>query len=289
MDPKKTIEYSLLEPISSVEEFLKSQFHCSSNKCKKYFDKSFLNRSFKERTTLTLPLNFVNEGEISPLYEGPVIDILYEDDVFLVMDKPANLFVHPLVYDETNNCLSYLRAHRPELLKINKSHYDRGLLYRLDFETSGVLVYVKSETAYQFLREHFKVVAKRKRYLCRVEGECRLNGPFTHYFSSKEQKGKRVVVSDTLPREGGDQGELSLTPLSYDPQTQTTLMEVDLKSGLRHQIRAQLAHLGFPLRGDVFYGAQKASRLYLHAFSYELEYQGKISSFQSSSKDFSGL
>lgn len=286
-DPINTIDYSLLEPISSVEEFLKSNFQASGSKLKKYFDKSFLNRSFKEHTTLSLPLNFVNDGEINPEYIGPEIDILYDDENFLVMDKPANLFVHPLVYDEKNNCLSFLRAHRPACLKVNSKNYDRGLLYRLDFETSGVLVYVKNEVAYQYLREHFKTIAKKKTYLCLVEGECSLKGSFTHYFSSKDIKGKRVIVSDNESK--GDKGDLSLLPKHYDSKTNTTLMEVDLKSGLRHQIRAQLAHLGFPLRGDLFYGGKEAKRLYLHAFNYQLEFENKNYSFEVAPKDFSGL
>ena len=216
-----------------------------------------------------------------------MINTIYEDEIFLVLDKPANLFVHPLVYDEQNNCLSFLRATVPSSLAVNRQNYDRGLLYRLDFETSGVLVYVKTEGAYQYLRAHFKLIAKKKTYLCLVEGECHLSGKFAHYFSSKEVKGKRVIVS-TNPV-SGEVGELSLTPVSYDPQTLTTLMEVELKTGLRHQIRAQLAFLGFPLRGDVFYGGNVASRLYLHALNYQLEYEKKSYSFTQKPYDFSGL
>lgn len=282
-----TIDYSLIESISSVEDFLKTNFNCSSNKLKKYFDKAFLNRSFKEHSTLNLPLNFVNDGQINPEYVGPPIEIVYENELFLVMDKPANLFVHPLVYDEKNNCLSFLRNYKSEVLKVNLKHYDRGLLYRLDFETSGVLVYVKSDFAYQYLRENFKKIAKKKTYLCLVEGDCPLLGPYTHYFSSKELKGKRVVVSERVT--SGEQGDLEIISSTYHPENNTSLVKVDLKTGLRHQIRAQLAHLGFPLRGDLFYGGQAASRLYLHAFQYQLEYEGKDYFFQSDAKNFNGL
>ena len=284
MDPKNTIDFSLLEPINSVEEFLKSTFQCSSNKLKKYFDKAFLNRSFKAHTSLSLPLNFVNDGEINPEYVGPQIEFIYEDENFLVMNKPANLFVHPLVYDEKNNCLSFLRQERAKILEVNQKNYDRGLLYRLDFETSGVLVYVKKDEIYQDLRENFKTIAKKKTYLCLVEGECKLTGSYTHYFSSKDVKGKRVVVSDLASK--GEPGTLSLVAKHYDSVTNTTLMEVELKTGLRHQIRAQLAHLTHPLRGDVFYGGKAAQRLYLHAFHYELLLNQKEYAFECKPLDF---
>lgn len=287
MDPIKTIDYCLLEPVPSVDEFLRSTFHTSGARLKKYFDKSFLHRSLKERSVLKLPLNFVNDGEINPEYIGPEIDIIYDDENFLVMDKPHNLFVHPLVYDEKNNCLSFLRSKMPMLLSINSKHYDRGLLYRLDFETSGVLVYVKNEIAYRFLRENFKTVAKKKTYLCLVEGQCTLSGSFTHYFYSKDVKGKRVMVSDHDSL--GARGDLAMRALQYDPQSDTTLMEVDLGTGLRHQIRAQLAHLGHPLRGDTFYGGKIAKRLFLHALNYQLEYLNKSYSFTVDPRNFNDL
>ena len=141
----KTIDYCLLQDISLTGDFLRDQFNCSSNKLKKFFDKSFLQRSFKKGSTLKLPLDFVNDGLINPHYDGPPIEIIAETEWFLVLNKLPNQFVHPLSYDESNNCLSYLRATRPELLNVNSSNYDRGLLYRLDFETSGVLIYVKQD------------------------------------------------------------------------------------------------------------------------------------------------
>jgi 23S rRNA pseudouridine1911/1915/1917 synthase len=283
------VEYVLLESIESVEEFLKLQFGASSNKCKKYFDKSFLNRSFEARSMLRLPLNFVNDGMINSQYEGPEIEIIYEDELFLVLNKPANIFVHPLCYEEKNNCLSFLRSTRPNLLSVNIGHYDRGLLYRLDFETSGVLVYVKNVNDYRFLREHFNECAKKKIYVAVVEGDCRLNGKFLHYFSSKEIKGRRVTVSDHS--ESGDEqvGELSIISSTALGDSDASLLEVELKSGLRHQIRAQLSHLNFPIRGDEFYGGKVAKRLYLHALKYELIYKEKSYQFITQPSDFNGV
>ncbi len=283
----QSINFCLLNSISSVDEFLKQYFNCSASKLKKYFAKSFLNRSLPAHSILDLPLNFVNDGLINPKYSGPEIKILFEDGKFLVMDKPTNLFVHPLTYDEGNNCLSFLRQKFPELLEINKKNYDRGLLYRLDFETSGVLVYVKDKNDYLFLRKNFQEIAKKKLYLCAVSGECKLNNTYTHYFSSSQAKGKKVLVSE-LETEG-EEGELSVSPVSYNGDTNITILQVELKSGLRHQIRAQLAFLGYPLCGDLLYGGAKARRLYLHAQLYELNFLNFSYKFESMPIDFNGL
>jgi len=286
MEPKNT-EYCLLAPISSVEEFLRSDFKASSNKIKKHFKKAFLNRSFKEKSTLLLPLNFTNDGEINPSYEGNPLEVIDESDEFFVFTKNPNQFIHPLTYDESDNCLSYLRQVRPDLLRVNKTQYDRGLLYRLDYETSGVVIYVKNEALYKSLRENFAAVAKEKIYLCWVEGEMTLSGNYKHYFKSSEEKGKRVKVSandsDGLP------GELSITPIQYSSELSKTLVEVKLKTGLRHQIRAQMAFLGFPLAGDEFYGGKAAKRLYLHAFKYELQIEKNHYLWESKPIDFNGL
>lgn len=286
MNPKN-IEYCLLGPVSSVEDFLKTEFKASSNKIKKHFKKAFLNRSMREKSVLSLPLNFTNDGEINPTYMGNPLEVIAEDEDFFVFTKNPNQFVHPLTYDESDNCLSYLRQVRPELLLVNKKSYDRGLLYRLDYETSGVMIYVKSEALYQRLRDNFSTIAKEKKYLCWVQGDMKLQGSFKHYFGSGEEKGKRVKVSDH--EKDGQPGELSIRALERNEVLDRTLVEVKLKTGLRHQIRAQMAHLGFPLVGDKFYGAPEAQRLYLHAMTYGLEIDGKEFYWESKPIDFKGL
>lgn len=286
MEPK-TADYCLLEPVSSIEDFLKSQFAASGNKLKKYFAKKFLNRSLGERSLLTLPLNFINDGLISPSYIGSPLELIAEDEHFFVFSKNPNQFIHPLTYDEGDNCLSYLRQIRPELLEVNKAHYDRGLLYRLDYETSGVVIYAKSDELYQHLRENFAGLAKEKIYWCWVQGEMKLSGAHTHSFSSTEEKGKRVKVAQA--GFGAQDGELSLIPLEFNSALNRTFVEVKLKTGLRHQIRAQMAYLGYPLVGDTFYGGPQARRLYLHARKYTLEVQGKEYFWESKPIDFNGL
>lgn len=287
MEPKNT-EYCLLVSVSSVEEFLKNQFSASSNKLKKYFKKPFLNRSLNEKNTITLPLNFINDGLINPTYDGSPLHIIDENEHFFVFNKNPNQFIHPLTYDESDNCLSYLRQIRPELLGVNKANYDRGLLYRLDYETSGVVIYVKSESLYTELRKNFATVAKEKKYWCWVEGEMKLEGVFKHYFKASEEKGKRVKVDDE-PIAGGMEGELSLKPIRFDSTIRRTLVEISLRTGLRHQIRAQLAFLGYALAGDTFYGGKAAKRLYLHALSYELDFDKKQFSWLSKPLDFEGI
>lgn len=283
------IDFCLLYPINSVENFLIEYFQVSKNTLKFYFDKKFLKRSFDARAVLQLPLNFVNDLAIFPIYDGPSIETVYEDDLFLVLNKPSNIFSHPLTYNEKNNCLSFLRETKPQVLSVNTKNYDRGLLYRLDYETSGVLIYIKQEEAYLELRNNFKIVAKEKKYLCWVEGDCKLFGKYKHFFKATEEKGKKIRVSLDNIDGTYQEGELFLTPKTYNPEINATLMEVLLGRGLRHQIRSQLSFLGFPLRGDVLYGGKKAQRLYLHAEAYKIFFDDKDYQFQVLPAEFSGI
>jgi len=120
-----------------------------------------------------------------------------------------------------------LRSKRAELLHVNSSHYDRGLLYRLDFETSGVLVYLKVDTDLKKIRSEFNLIVKKKIYHCLVHGECKLEGSFTHYFDAREVKGRRVIVSDNPIT--NQSGNFELKPLRFDRERDLTLMEVELK------------------------------------------------------------
>ena len=287
----KFVEYYLLEDCRDVEIFLKEVFKTSSSKIKKYFPKALLNKSFKKGSCLKLPLNFVNDGLISPHYSGHSLKIILEDEQFLVFEKEANQFIHPLTYDEGDNCLSWLRTIKPELLNVNLENYDRGLIYRLDYETSGLVVFAKSQSLYKEMREHFHSLVKEKIYLAWVQGQCTLSGSFVHSFSSREEKGKRVVVKEVAldGKVGETVGELSIKPIQFESHLNQTLVEVSLKTGLRHQIRAQLSHLGFPLIGDEFYGGRRAHRLYLHAYKYQFSHHNKVYELESKPQDFNGL
>ena len=234
-----------------------------------------------------MPLNFINDGLINPSYTGAPLEMIAEDEHFFVFSKNPNQFIHPLTYDESDNCLSYLRQTRSALLEVNKSNYDRGLLYRLDYETSGVVIYAKNDELYHHLRENFGSLAKEKIYWCWVQGEMKLSGTFKHSFSSGEERGKRVKVAEVDLN--AQTGELSMTALEFNSSLNRTLVEVKLKTGLRHQIRAQMAHLGYPLVGDTFYGGPEARRLYLHARKYGLEVFGREYFWESKPIDFNGL
>jgi 23S rRNA pseudouridine1911/1915/1917 synthase len=217
---------------------------------------------------LNLPLDLINDLEVNPNYFRNDCYILYEDENLVALHKPHNLHSHPLRYNEWDNCLSFLRnINRSELLEVNKKHYDRGLLYRLDFGTSGVLIFSKRESEIN----NFRVSPKYKYYLAIVQGRIDATFHYQHFIDYVGQKKRkaRATVSEIT------NSEIAGKVLAFNQKRQLSLVLVQLNEGKRHQIRAQLSSSGYPIYGDVLYGGTPSERLFLHAYNYQFNFCDK--------------
>lgn len=221
-----------------------------------------------ERATLVVP-----DLTPLPLRAEPIpLDILYEDEHLLVLDKPAGLAVHPGAGRTTGTLVNALLAHCGNLLGIGGVERP-GIVHRLDRDTSGVMVVAKSETAHASLSGQFKNRVVRKRYLALVHGALtRETGRIEAAIGRRRHDRKRMGVT-------GDGGRSACT--TYRVRRRflgMTLLELGLETGRTHQIRVHLAHIGHPVVGDATYGGRrerrasspgegKPSRQMLHAWS----------------------
>lgn len=243
-------------------------FAPSKSFIKKSFSKKELSKKIKPREIICFPINFVNSGLIYPSYQGEKVEVLYEDENLLALNKPTKIHMHPLTYDEGDNLLSFLRENNSDdLLAVNKDQYDRGLLFRLDYETSGVCFYAKNDELYKLVRENFLSVAKRKEYVAVVVGSVSQEITLTDYMIGSESRNHKMKSDEKL----GQKASLKLFPLSYNEKENLSLVKIELETGLRHQIRFQLAKYGHPILGDELYGDKASARLYLHALRYEIK------------------
>lgn len=196
--------------------------------------------------------------------------ILFEDARVLIIDKPAGLltthtrlpgrFARETQYTAENILTDYLRKGQW------KSSRRAWLVHRLDRETSGVLMFAKSKELAEDLRANWNKIA-RKTYLARVGGVLGENeGVFESYLRDNPVTMKVKSVKD--PRFG----KFACTKWrKLSVEDGTTLVEVDLKSGRKNQIRVHFSEAGYPIIGDVKYGGEKASRLYLHALELRVQ------------------
>lgn len=201
--------------------------------------------------------------------EGPLaspelpLAVLARAGGWVALDKPAGQPTHPLQHAERDTALNALVARFPELVGVGEGGLRSGVVHRLDPGTSGVLVFALDPDAWQRARAAFRERRVRKRYVARVHGS------FTgarEVELALENRGERARVVER----GGRTALSRIRALAAGPET--SLVEVEMQTGVRHQIRATLAHLGFPVLGDTLYGStSNLARFWLHAESLEWE------------------
>lgn len=188
------------------------------------------------------------------------LPILYEDKDLLVVDKPAGLLTIGTDRDKSRTAHAllndYVRKGDP------KSRNRVYVVHRLDQDTSGLLLFAKSEAAKKFLQENWETTEKH--YLAIVHGRLAVKeGTLTSYLT--ENSAQRVYSTPDPSK-----GKLSQTAYKVVRETQGfSLVEIHLLSGRKHQIRVQFADLGHPVAGDKKYGGGQLAthRLALHALS----------------------
>lgn len=187
------------------------------------------------------------------------IRVLREADGLLAVDKPAGLPTHPFDCEERATVLNGLLARYPGLLGIGEGGVRSAVVHRLDTLTSGVLLFATLDESWKRVREEFAARRVQKRYLARIHGSLAHRQQVSLRL---EPRGRQVRVVAS----GGHEAVSQLEPLRR--LGDESLVEVRPLTGVMHQIRATLAHLGHPVVGDRLYGSSRElDRHLLHAVS----------------------
>ena len=201
------------------------------------------------------------DEDAEPEPEPMALDFVYEDDDLAVLNKPAGLVVHPGVGHESGTLVNALIARYPNLLDTDR----KGIVHRLDKETSGLMVIGKHEDAIQALMGQFKARTVDKAYLALTEREPRteagvIDAPIGR---DPKQRKRMAVVRD------GKSAVTEFEVLENDFLGDQALIRCVIHTGRTHQIRVHLAFVGAPIVGDTVYGYRKQriglKRHFLHA------------------------
>jgi 23S rRNA pseudouridine1911/1915/1917 synthase len=211
--------------------------------------------------------------------------VRYEDPSLLVVDKPAGLHTAPLKPGESGTLMDMVTASYPEVAGLpGIKAVEPGLVHRLDRGTSGLVVIARSADAFAELRRSFSDGEARKHYsaACRSAARVPEIGETLRMESRFAPFGPgRTMVRVVLPGEKSQKLQKSAGAESYVTDAVVTargngraLLSVSIRKGFRHQVRAHLAFLGFPIFGDPLYGTAVPEgfppRMYLHAARIEL-------------------
>lgn len=193
------------------------------------------------------------ELDLAP--ENIPLDIVYEDDDILVVNKPAGLVVHPAPGHWSGTFVNALLYHCQHLDIGDPSSLRPGIVHRLDKETSGLLLAAKNALAQQRLIEMFAQRSIHKEYLAICIGNPG-NGDITAPIGRHPVHRKKMSVQT----EGGRHARSLCTTLSADGQL--SLVRIVLETGRTHQIRVHMLHKGAPVLGDSLYGSPSTNRKY---------------------------
>ncbi|TCR67215.1 RluA family pseudouridine synthase [Bosea sp. BK604] len=211
----------------------------------------------------------------APIGQDIPLDVVYEDEYLIVIDKPAGLVVHPAGGHEDGTLVNALIAHCGDSLSGIGGVRRPGIVHRLDKDTSGLLVVAKTDKAHQGLAKQFadhgRTGPLERAYLALVWGAPRrmhgtIDAPLER---SNRNREKMAVVSEGRGREAITHISLlerypALLKGHEEQEALASLIQCQLETGRTHQIRVHLSHIGHPLLGDQLYGsgfATKASRL----------------------------
>lgn len=209
--------------------------------------------------------------------ENIPLDIVYEDDDVIVVNKPQGMVVHPAPGHPNHTLVNALLYHSP-LSSIN-GELRPGIVHRIDKDTSGLLMVAKNDMAHRSLSAQLKAKTTEREYLAIVHGVIgedrgRIEAPIGR---SKVDRKKQAVVADGKP---------AVTHFRVLKRYRHyTLIACRLETGRTHQIRVHLAYIGHPVAGDPLYGPKKTlpgqgQYLHAHTLGFKHPRTGKIMHFE---------
>ncbi|MBD3182357.1 RluA family pseudouridine synthase [Candidatus Poribacteria bacterium] len=195
--------------------------------------------------------------------ENIPLDIIYEDDEVIVVNKPFGMIVHPAANLDSGtlvNALVFYILNNPDKGINEKNKFKElvsitperpGIVHRIDKGTSGILVVAKTAKTYYYLINQFKERRIRKRYLALVCGNLKHEkGIITAPIGRSRRDRKKMTVTSI----GGKEAVTEFSVICY--YENFSLLDIELKTGRTHQIRVHFSHIGYPIVGDPDYGGR---------------------------------
>lgn len=256
------IEYRVDKYLAEICEEL------SRSELKDYFDKSlvYVNNklvkpSFKVKDNDTIDL-FQKESESSDLEaENIKLDIVYEDEDVIVVNKPSGMVVHPAPGHYSGTLVNAMLHHCQSLSDLG-GDVRAGIVHRIDKDTSGLLVVCKNNLAHKSLSDQLKNKTTKRKYIAIVTGSISHNlGKINAPIGRDPNNRQKMAICES--------GKSAVTHFKVlDRYRDFTLLELELETGRTHQIRVHMAYIGHPVLNDPLYGVKKQTTSfgqYLHA------------------------
>jgi 23S rRNA pseudouridine1911/1915/1917 synthase len=239
-----------------------------------------LKPAFRLETPAAIQVRMPPPAPSSNRPEAIPLDIVFENEALLVINKPAGLVVHPSAGHFAGTLVNAVLAHAPDLEGVGEEQRP-GIVHRLDRDTSGLMVVAKTSAAHRDLQRQFKERSVEKLYLALLDGR-----PPTPTGRIEAAIGRDVHNRKRMAVVPASQGRAAVTEYRTRIEyAEHTLVEARLLTGRTHQLRLHFAYLRCPIAGDTIYGHRTPSlplrRQFLHAarLSFNLPGTGQRVSF----------
>jgi 23S rRNA pseudouridine1911/1915/1917 synthase len=198
------------------------------------------------------------------------LSVIYEDDAILAVNKPAGIATHGFSGRDTDTLANLVLARRPDLAKVGKSRWEPGLVHRLDRDTSGVLLVAKTQQAFDHMRAQFRRRQVKKIYWALVWGNTPAKGVIDLSLVHDRRDKRRMRAVGGVARDNERAWKAITRYRRIGQSRRMSLLEIDMETGVTHQIRTHCAEIGYPVVADSLYGNQRTmtfglSRHFLHA------------------------
>lgn len=215
-------------------------------------NKKAVAKNYKMRVNDQIELTFSDPVALDIQPENIPLDVLYEDEDLLVVNKPKGMVVHPAAGNDTGTLVHALLYHCRDSLSGINGVMRPGIVHRIDKDTSGVLMVAKNDFAHQHLAAQIKEHSFLREYRAMVYGNVKTDEGIVDAPIGRSQKDrKRMCVTDRNAKQAVTHYEVLTRYEGF------TYMKFRLETGRTHQIRVHMAYEGFPIAGDAVYGPKK--------------------------------
>lgn len=245
-----------------IDKFLMHRIeHASRNRIQNAIDagnvlvnKQMVKASYKVKPLDEISIVYAQPPRDTEVYPEDIpLDIVYEDDDLLVVNKPAGMVVHPGYNNYTGTLVNALAFHFDQLPTLPGNDGRPGLVHRIDKDTSGLLLISKNEITMTKLAKQFFDHSITRKYLALAWGDIENDGRIEGYIGRSM---KNRIIQDVYDDE--EKGKWSVTNYQVlERLNYVTLVSCQLETGRTHQIRAHMKHIGHPLFNDANYGGDK--------------------------------
>lgn len=251
-----------------IDKYLSDHTEYSRSMINKMIDSNFIlvnNESVKasykvkEKDIIQIVEGFKEETDIIPVKMD--LDIIYEDDDIMVINKPSGLVVHPGSGNYTNTLVNGLLEYTNNLSD-NNGEERPGIVHRLDKDTSGLMLIAKTNKAHQILTEDFANHNVKREYYAIIKGVFPYNTALIDAPIGRDEKNRKKMCVTAK------NSKKAITHLTVIKRYKDyTLVKLVLETGRTHQIRVHLSYIGYPIINDPVYGNKKADEFgqFLHS------------------------